>query len=392
MINRLLKMIIVFIIILTLTTGCWDRVEINERLFIMSVAMDLYKDEDENGEGRKTKKPSENKFTMTYVMPNFENIQTKTTGKSPKVKHVLKTVAKNPYEGSRQVSSKATGNTFFKHMKVAVMGLDVTKNPIYFRQMIDALNRQDDITRKLELFVAEGRGDEIVEANPKIQPLVASYLQDLTEKPKVTSTYIPQNLEEVVASLKTSKTALIPKVTVSSAKDEVKVEGSALIKDYKFIDWLGVKETRAVSILKKKSNNDIFNVIHKNITIPYITHDIHVFRNLRIEDDKIVMDIKVTTEGGTSEYILNGKPELSNDNFLKELEKKAEQVIKGEIDYTLNKLQKELNTDVVGIGDYISKFEPKLWKEIKNDWDHIFPEVKINVSVDARFRRTGSIK
>ncbi|HID0835332.1 TPA: Ger(x)C family spore germination C-terminal domain-containing protein, partial [Clostridium botulinum] len=54
--------------------------------------------------------------------------------------------------------------------------------------------------------------------------------------------------------------------------------------------------------------------------------------------------------------------------------------------------QTEYNTDILDLGEFIHKYHPKLWKEIKGDWNQLYKTVDINVSVDTKVRRIGGIK
>jgi spore germination protein KC len=43
------------------------------------------------------------------------------------------------------------------------------------------------------------------------------------------------------------------------------------------------------------------------------------------------------------------------------------------------KKAKELNTDIIGFGDLIHKFHPKVWQEMIKDYDTLFPELDVEV-------------
>ena len=77
---------------------------------------------------------------------------------------------------------------------------------------------------------------------------------------------------------------------------------------------------------------------------------------------------------------------------IEEMEKVLEEDVKKEIQSIIKKIQKTYKADVIGIGEHLSKFEPKKWREIKDDWDNIFPDINIDVSVDVKIRRIGLIK
>ncbi len=49
----------------------------------------------------------------------------------------------------------------------------------------------------------------------------------------------------------------------------------------------------------------------------------------------------------------------------------------------------ELESDVLGFGDKIHRTNPEIWKEIKDNWEEIFPNVTINVKAELKVKQTG---
>ena len=51
---------------------------------------------------------------------------------------------------------------------------------------------------------------------------------------------------------------------------------------------------------------------------------------------------------------------------------------------------KKAKTDIFGFGDIVYRSYPRQWKTMKSDWhDHYFPQLEVNVTVEAFIRRTG---
>ena len=112
-----------------------------------------------------------------------------------------------------------------------------------------------------------------------------------------------------------------------------------------------------------------------------------------IKDEKnLKLKIDIEAEGSLQEYIIKDKQEADEEEELKNMEKAIKKVMERDIDHTLEVLQKQHKADAIGIGEYISKFHPKVWKEVSKDWDEIFSEMEIEVNVTSRVRRRGLIK
>lgn len=112
-----------------------------------------------------------------------------------------------------------------------------------------------------------------------------------------------------------------------------------------------------------------------------------------IEDqDNIKISIYVEMEGDIEQTYFAASENMLDIKFVKEIEnamdKKTEQRAKNAI----NKIQKEFETDVLGIDRYLRQFHPKLWKDVKEDWQEIFPNIDIDINMDIKIRRIGLSK
>ena len=91
------------------------------------------------------------------------------------------------------------------------------------------------------------------------------------------------------------------------------------------------------------------------------------------------------------EYIIHPDSEESIHSLetIEDMEKSANRFIESHLSSTVEVLQKEHNADALGLLEYLSKFHPKIYKEIEEDWDNIFPHIDIDVNVEVIIRRRG---
>ncbi|WP_338015880.1 Ger(x)C family spore germination C-terminal domain-containing protein [Paenibacillus mesophilus] len=47
--------------------------------------------------------------------------------------------------------------------------------------------------------------------------------------------------------------------------------------------------------------------------------------------------------------------------------------------------------DIFGFGEVFHRTEPKAWKKVRENWDAQFADLPVNVNVDIRIRRLGTI-
>lgn len=368
-------------------TGCWDRIELENRAFVMAVGIDKYDPEKVKVPDKfKVEKNENNKLKMTYLLPKFSAVKQGEEGKNSR--QLLTSVGKTPYETTRQLTVRGDSQPFFQHMKAAVLGVDIIKDSDSFLEILDGLERQDEISRKLHIFIAEDQASDILQVESMLKPL--SYkLQGMSRGNVGTNLFIPRTLEETISSTVQGAT-LIPKITAS--KTEIKVAGSAVLKNSKFIGWLGAEETKAVAFLTQDAKQDIIQIEYEGIDIPYIIKAIKVKRTSKVEDGKIHVDINLNIRGNIQQYKVRKEPRFIDKKLLDDLEKIIDKTITLELNKTIDKLQNEMNADVIDIGEYLQGHKPDIWKQVEKDWNEVFPKVKVNVRVDAYIDKTGSIK
>lgn len=85
----------------------------------------------------------------------------------------------------------------------------------------------------------------------------------------------------------------------------------------------------------------------------------------------------------------DSKLDLSNVNQMKRLETLLSKQIQSETESMLTHVQKELQSDILGIGEEIHIEHPYAWKKMKDKWLDIFPEVPVTVDAHIKIKRTG---
>ncbi len=371
------RLILIVIILSLLTTGCWDMVEINQRLFPYSIGVDL-----NDGEG--------GKYIITISYPNINAIGKNAT-QEERV-HIVSTIASSVFEGSAQLYTRLQYPFHFKHLRVLVVGHDVARDGKAVREILDGLNRDFIINKKVRLVMAEGKARDLLQfvPNAKRQEVIEGTLFSMLRRVRATSRYAPQTLTGFIKNTDNSRVALMPRM--AAYEEDIKVFGACIFKDYEFVGHLGELENMAVALMRGGVKSDIIDSKFKDTTISYSITDTNAKKTLVRGQKNLKVRIDIKVEGSLQEYTLKDNPSFDNESLIKDMEKAIETTLTGEIEKTLDVLQKEYNTDAIGIGEYLSKFHPKVWNEVSKDWDEIFPEMDIEVVLDVKMRRRGLVQ
>lgn len=369
--------ILTIIIVLLLTTGCWDMVEINQRNFPYSIAID--KNQGESG-----------KYLVTMSYININAIGKNATQEERVF--IVSTDATSVFQASRNLSTSIPYPFYYKHLRVILIGSELAKDGDEVRQIMDGMSRDFIINKKIQIVMAEDEAKDILYAVPKShkQETIEGTLFSMLKNSKTANRFAPKTLTDFIQSTDEGGVAMVPIMSID--KDELKVFGGAIFKEYCFIGKVDEIQNRAISFMRNKVQEELIDVAYDGGMVSYAITGQDLKRKLIKEDKNLIMKLDVEVEGSLQEYELRDSVKGDDVKVISEMENTINDKLKEEMDSVLHLIQKEYKADAIHVGEYISNFHPKIWKEVEKDWDEIFSEMEIRVTVDSKIRRRGLIK
>jgi len=383
-------------------TGCWDRIEINERLFVLAVAIDKFepgKDVQEKEDGgaeqqeEGAEEPEEsprNRVVVSIVFPNVGLLKREGAIVSEDTKFAVSTVGPNIFESVRQLNTRLNGNLFFGHVKAILLGEAIVKDEKLFLEVLDGLEREQEIARNIDIAVVKGKAKDALFIEPLVEPIVGTYIEHIFQQRK-TGRFHAKDLGRIVTSIRETGGAVFPRLVV--AEKEYNIAGGCLVKDRKFRAWLGELEIRAAQWMDNMAGEDVVSVDINGISVPFELTELK--RRMDIwRDDAGDLNLHITLEceGNIEGHILEVHRDVMNEAFIREVERAVEREIVAQCTGVMDKFQNEFQLDVWGIGDHIRKFRPEIWEDVKDNWQEAFTELSVEISVDVKVRRVGIIK
>jgi len=377
--KKSLRLIVLIVLCILLMTGCWDKIEIEDRLFVLAIGVDNAKEEEQKVTG--------DKYTLSFAAPVVSEVK---EGPGP-VFNTYKTVDNSVIMSLSQLLERFSQKQFFGHTRAIFFGEDIMKDEKLLKEVLDGVSRYHELHKSMYTYIVPGRAEDVFKVKPKYDKLLMPYIAGITENSDYTSKILKLSLSDMIIRLTDQKGGLvIPRLVPE--KEEVKMSGAGVIKDYKLIGYLEDKEVGAYNWLTNKAKGG-------NISIEYngaaVTFRHFTFRRdiklSKLEGGKIYLDYNMETEGSIEEYILGQK--ILDSKLLMEVEQKVEKSIEAESEKLIRKFQEEFRADLIGVRDYLSKYQPKLFKTIEEDYNKYFTDnVVIKVNADAHIRRVGLIR
>lgn len=371
-------LLILFILSSLLLTACWDMAEINQRLFVSSIGVDLNPDWD--GE-------SLDKYLVTYAYPNINAIG-KNASEEEK-KFTFSIPSSSIFKAGKKFSTFEEFPFRYKHLQVFVIGEELAQDGKLVRQAIDELNRDTKINKRTQILVTAGTAREVLESKASHLHTSNSTIYNILTDNKSAAKFTPQTLTFFIRELDCNNVSFLPKI--DKVGEKLVIAGAGIIKDYELIGYLNEDENRAMAFLKNEVKQELIDVEYEKGLISYNIIRAKASKSVDIGQD-IEVNIGLRVLGYLQGYTVDKSVNVFENTVLKGMEKALEEQIQKEINHFIAKTQEKFNADLLGIAEYLSKFYPKEWEKIKDNWDKIYTDIKFNTSVNVIIKRTGLTK
>ncbi|MFA6940513.1 MAG: Ger(x)C family spore germination protein [Clostridiaceae bacterium] len=388
------KIILVLLIIPFILTACWDKVEIDRKIFISTIGIDAGEDIEKAKEMKKLKgnEPfqvnSIKKYNITYAFPNISKLGPQNT-QGAELQYI-NTDAYSMESGIVNSLSKTSRTSYFGHTKLLLLSNEILKDKENFQEIIDYLERQHIMNRMMYVIVCTGKAQDYIKFVPGMEQNVEAYITGLMENSKQNATILPVTLNELIILLRQNGNAILPNINIDKVKNEIYLTGVDFIKDYELVGSMNPIEVTDLELMRGEQQAGFKTVYMNGFPV-----DLQIYgtkRKIKVQekDNKIIVDIKLGIEGEVKDFYIGGK--AIDDALIKKAEEDFNKSLSAEFENVIKISQSEFNVDAFKIRDHIEKFNPKIYEKVKNNWDEAFTNMTVNVSVKTSIRRIGAIK
>lgn len=368
--------------------GCFDRRELDTLGIVMGVAVD------------KAATEGDMELTVQMANPAEQSSKSKSKGKTAKGNEGSGDTAK-PYINVsdtgknsnyiiREMQHKMSRRIYVAHSQVIVIGKDQAK--VGVRDCLDFFARAAEARMTLTMFVAKEKAKDILDHMPEFEKLPSVELSKIIKDQKITSNApLITEFEFIKAMISKTTAPVAPMVEVIEDNDKtrLKVSGCAVFKGSRMVGEFDNKQARGLLFVQSKVKTGVLLVSVQDTTA---TIEIREAKS-KVEPilytngmTEINVDIDATLGLGDQSGTLN----LSSlENELEFLDA-SQTAIKDEIQSAVDK-SKELNADVFGFGEYLNRKYPDQWKDMKDHWNELYKNIKVNITVKAKGDGSGRI-
>jgi len=385
--NRLFKLLpaAAVLFMTVLTTGCWDNRDFQKISIITALGIDLT--EDKHVE-----------LTIQVLKPG--TMKTSLEGgdsSGEKAFAVFSSKGKTVLEAHNNLLLTINREPYYGHLQLIVVGESLEKENIM--KYLDFFERYPEMNRQAKMLTARGtKAEKILEAESQMEAIPAAHLRQIVENAEFTGKIKPLSLHELVSFMNLEgrhpvmSTIEFRYTSEKPTISDLHITGSAIMRNDRLVGFIDTIHTRSLLIIRGLAENMIFTIPNPESPGKMLSIDVSdcsVKKTVRIEDGRPAATISVKITGLIGE-IQDGGTDLDVE-VNKRIEKVFADVVEKDLKNVIDVAQTKLNVDFLGMGELFYKSMPNYWKEVKDDWGNIFPNMQIDIVVEVEIQHTGLI-
>lgn len=373
------------ILLILLLSGCWDVTSIEDRGFIIGVAIDMVEDAS-NGDIFEIT----NQFAVPAGLGNASQ-----SGSASNSYMNLSATGTSLYDITEDISNQINKEPFYEHLKVLIISEEVVSEPGRFANVLDIFIRNRDTHRGIDVILTKDKAKDLLDINPDNEMLPSRYVYQILEKSlRETKDIRLLKLGDIHEHL-LAKTSFVISEIASNEGKSIKVERGAVYQGSKekFDGSLNNQEMFALNLITNENVRGSIELEIKGGLAIYAIKDTK--SKLEVDaksQENIKLKVTIKLEGELQETF--GGLILDSNETIYEFENEVEKKTKDMVEKTIKKAQEDFEADVFGFIDRLRKTDYANWKKIKDDWEKgekYFTTSEVVIDIEAKVRADGVI-
>ncbi|WP_181350074.1 Ger(x)C family spore germination protein [Thalassobacillus sp. CUG 92003] len=382
------KWTLVWVVMVLTLTGCWSSRELDE--LGVAVAIGVDKDEDD-------------RYVLSVQIINPSEVASDAPTTRPPVT-LYTTTGDTLFQAFRNMTTHSPRKVYVSQLRMVVLGPEIVNEGV--TPALDLLYRNHEF--RPTFFVTVARDASVSDILSTLTPYeripakkLMDSLIDTEENLGITKSVTIDNLIADVRS--NGKEAVLPGILMEGdaatgtsttnvekvdAPTKLSIDGLSIFRGDQLVGWLKEEESQGYNYATGTVQSTIETFACDNpgtLSVEILRSNASMDAQLR--SGKPTITIRVEVEGNVGE--VDCVIDLSDDDKMKDINKKTEEVIEKKINAAINVTQEEYASDIFGFGNVIHRNHPAYWKQIKYDWKSHFSELEVKTDVKVKIRRKG---
>jgi spore germination protein KC len=401
---KTIKLPLVILTVFPLLSGCWDRLELEERAVVLGISIDTAEPEEVQQEGAITfhsdnvSFPKKDLISVSVQIAIPGKIQlgpseNSGSGKGGTVQSVwvVKVVGYTLDDALVNLQQQISGRLFYGHLRVIVVSEAVARRGM--ENINDFLRRNSEVRRMAWMLISRGRAEELMKSKPQLERVPTLYLISTMDS-AVRMGRFPQNYIGMFWSnmSKKGQEAFLPYVEMKKEQN-IELKGLAYFRNDKMVGATRSLEMGTYMSLKgvnPAGYRGFVQIGNPPGTVTVYATSRRASVSVRIIDNVPHFQVNVFTEINVEEKFSDTFA-LNNSRILEEIRKENRRQLSEAAERLIKETQRA-GSDIFGFGEYLRAKRPGFWDrsvKTKERWQEMYKTVSVDVKVDSRVRRIG---
>ena len=401
---KTLKLVIMIFMVVPVLTGCWDRLEIEERAVVLGISVDLEKP------GAANQESDISHLKGAFPVPNKQLLRVAVQialpgriplgpgeggggkGGSEGTVWVMDVVGHTLDDALMNLQQQVSGRLFFGHLRVIVVSEALARHGM--QNLNDYLRRNPEVRRMAWMMVSKGSALKVMKAAPELERVPSLYLMSTLDN-AVRLGKFPVNYVGMFWSntSKKGQEAFLPYVEIRKEQN-ILLKGMAIFKNDNMVGTTMPFDIASYMVVKGLNPAGYRGIVPiggnpaHTVTINATSRKSKIKPSIR--NGKPYFKVDVFTEISMEEKI-SEQFSVNSSGILTQIEDSNRKALKKACENLIEKTQKE-HSDIFGFGEYVRAKLPNYWNKkviTKEAWQEMYADVDIEFNVNTRMRRIG---
>lgn len=387
---KLKKIMIIFLVFpIILLNGCWNSREINT----LAIAVCTGIDKTEDGY----------RITQQVINPKAI-VSKKSTEESPVI--IYSDTGRDLFEIKRKLTTECPRRIYNSHLRVVVIGEAAAKDGI--ENIIDFFARGNEYRTDFYFVIAKGTtANEVLSILTPLETIPGIEMFDsLKTSEEVWALTQGTKIIELINSIAADgKNAVLTGLEITNGETNsnstealkkinntkrLKYSSLGAFKKGKLVGWLNTEQSKGYNYIEGNVKSTVGYVYYSDKN--KITSEVigtKAKRKASMVNDKPIIDVEISIEQNIG--AIEGNFDITKPGNKEIINMLSEKRVKLMCEDSINKAKKDFKSDIFGFGEVIHRAYPKLWAQIKDNWNEEFVNLKVNINVKVETKQTGEI-
>ncbi|WP_090942253.1 Ger(x)C family spore germination protein [Pelosinus propionicus] len=401
--NRIFKRWTGCILILILSiclSGCWDRRELQERHFVLAVAID------KADEGLGAERGKDVDRVEDFVQPHgsklyrlsFQILQltpsnnSEGAGRGNTSTSVISTTGESMLEMIWDLQGQSNKELWFDHVQTIIIS-DAAAKQGGLQPILDFYHRNEEIRWLTKVVITDGEARDLLDYKPPSGEASGLFIAN-SLRMYAKSQHVPgwhTDLGDISTSKDNRRRVLLPRIEM--ADDVVKLGGMAIFKNEKFVGYVDEYATQGGKLMGGLERSAVITFQcpeHSGSILAFELFSHTTKIKPHVEGEKIYYTLDINIRGNMAEMQCRLQHDTIKDQDIHKLEQLVANVVKENILYSFRIFQ-DLKVDASFFGPKLEIYEPQVWERVKDHWDdEVFPKTSLIISVNVVIEGVGA--